>query len=196
MTTTGYATLAQLKRMRNIADDQSDELLTLALGAATSAIDKITGRSFGGADASATARTYTTRGRIVTDLDGDRLLVDDIATDTGLTVGVGDGVTFTPVTDYLTGPDNAAVLGRPITSLRRDRGAWIDSQVQVAAVWGWPAVPDDIALATLLLASRLYLRRNTPEGVATSTDWGPMRLTGTDPDVQRLIAPYVLPGFA
>lgn len=57
-------------------------------------------------------------------------------------------------------------------------------------------IPEDVAYACLLLASRLLARRNSPEGALGSLDGVTADVGDTDPDVSRLIAPYVEPGVA
>ncbi|GGN40529.1 hypothetical protein FHR83_007016 [Actinoplanes campanulatus] len=194
-----YATLAELKGARKIplSDTADDAALNKALTRASRAIDDRTGRRFW-LDGSATARTGATRGRVVRDDgDGELLLVDDIASTTGLIVELGDGSAWTAVTDYFTEPDNALADSRAITGLRRDRGLWCTSRRwRITALWGWPAVPDPIAEATLLLANRRFMRRDSPEGVAGWANEGPVRVSRFDPDIEDLVSPYVLPGFA
>ena len=41
--------------------------------------------------------------------------------------------------------------------------------------------------AIVLLASRLYKRRNSPEGVAGWSDLGVVRIMAQDPDIERLL---------
>ena len=96
----------------------------------------------------------------------------------------------------LAGPDNAFTLGMPVTELLSGWGGWPGLRVRVTARWGWPVVPRDVSMATLLLANRLYLRKDSPEGVAGSSEWGAVRLSRWDPDVEALISPYIMPGFA
>jgi hypothetical protein len=49
----------------------------------------------------------------------------------------------------------------------------------------------EVQEAVLLLASRLYKRRQSPEGVAGWEDMGAVRVTSRDPDIERLIEQYV-----
>lgn len=190
-----YATLAELKAMRNIVDNADDNLLQSRLTRASRAIDDRTGRRFY-ADGSATARTYRTKGRTVYAVDGELLLVDDISTTTGLIVEIGDGTTWTAVTDYSTEPENAIARGKAIESLRRDLGCWSTSRrVRITADWGWPTVPDPIVEATLLLANRRFMRKNSPEGVFGWAAEGAVRVSRFDSDVEDLVQPYVLEGF-
>lgn len=194
-----YATLAELKNARRISssDTADDAELQKRLTRASRAIDDRAGRRFW-LDGAATARTGATRGQVVRDDgDGELLLVADIASASGLVVELGDGTTWTTVTDYFTEPDNALTDGRPITGLRRDRGLWCTSRRwRITAVWGWPEVPAPIAEATLLLANRRFMRRESPEGVSGWNNEGPVRVSRFDPDIEDLVGPYVLPGFA
>lgn len=190
-----YATLAELKAMRDIVDNADDTLLQARLTRASRAIDDRTGRRFY-KDGSVSARTYRTASRIVRDDDGELLLVDDISTATGLIVELGDGTAFTAVTDYFAEPENALVRGRAIESLRRDLGCWsTNRRARITADWGWPAVPDPIVEATLLLANRRFVRKNSPEGVSGWAAEGAVRVSRFDPDIEDLVQPYVLEGF-
>lgn len=57
-------------------------------------------------------------------------------------------------------------------------------------------VPPDLFEATLILTSRLFRRRLSPEGVAGFGDFGAVRVIAKDPDIEMLITPYVSWGFA
>ena len=46
---------------------------------------------------------------------------------------------------------------------------------------------DETQEAILLLASRLYKRRSSPEGVAGWGDLGAIRILASDPDINRLL---------
>jgi len=190
-----YAELSELKDMRDITDNADDDLLQKRLTRASRAIDDRTGRRFY-ADGSVTARTYRTKGRTVYGADGELLLVDDISTTTGLVVEIGDGSAWTVVTDYDPEPENAIARGRAIESLRRVLGCWSCSRkVRITADWGWPAVPDSIVEATLLLANRRFVRRKSPEGVSGWAQEGAVRVSRFDPDIEDLVQPFVLEGF-
>ena len=195
---TNYADLTTLKLALSITDTARDALLNKALDSASRYIEKLAGGRQFFADATTTARTYQTRGRVLGGVDGEALLVDDISSTTGLVVEVGS-TTFTAVTDYEVGPENAIARGYPINSLLRLSGTWsvaLRPRVRVTAKWGWPAVPDDIVQATLIQAARYYKRKDSPEGVMGSAEWGTVRVAKTDPDVQALVQPFILPSFA
>lgn len=194
-----YATLAMLKSALGITDSARDDALNQALASASRSIDRTCGQRFY-LDSVTSQRIYNPARRIYSDASGDTFLVDPIGTITGLIVELGSGSSWTAVTDYETHPDNAIVDGRPITGLLRTSSLWTWSyssrtRLRVTAKWGWPATPDDIKTAALIQASRLFKRKDSPEGVMGSAEWGAIRLSRRDPDVWNLIEPFVLPGF-
>jgi hypothetical protein len=193
-----YVTLDELKSQFGIQpdDDTRDADLNRARASASRSIDKTTGRRFW-LDQAPVQRTFNPRGRIVYNDDGELFLIDDIGSISGLVVQTGSAAAWSAVTDYETSPDNALADGRPITGLLRVLGTWgvTTSRLRVSAQFGWPSVPDDIHEAALILASRLYKRRDSPEGIIGSAEWGVRNLSRRDPDVWNLIEPYIIPGF-
>lgn len=183
-----YATLAELKVKLRITDTADDTELQDKLSSASRRIDRDTGRRFW-VDSSATARTYRATHETL-------LLIDDISTTTGLVVEVGRGSTWTAVdsSGYDLLPENALADGKAIETLERVDACWPlwgSTRVRVTAKWGWPAVPDPIKDACLLLATRLFRRKDSPEGVAGFGDLGVVRLSRYDADYENAIAPYV-----
>ncbi|MGY0060859.1 phage gp6-like head-tail connector protein [Streptomyces sp. LZ34] len=194
---TEYTDLATLKLALNSTDATRDDLLTTAIAAASRGIDRNTGRRFW-LDAAVSLRTYNPQGRTVCGESGELLIVDDIGSAAGLVVATGSvGGAYMPVTDYETQPENALARGEPITGLLRSAGTWGrgTARVQITALWGWPAVPDEIAQATAIQALRLYKRKDSPEGILGSAEWGAVRMGRVDPDVYELTKHFVLPGF-
>ncbi|WP_199444459.1 head-tail connector protein [Umezawaea beigongshangensis] len=195
-----YATLAQLKDQLNIDPDntEDDELLQVALASASGGIDDETGRTFG-VDAEPVARTLRAAGRTLWDASGmHALLVPDISSAADLLVESGSSTgTWSPITGVQFGPDDALVDGWPITELLHPT-MWPAgrTQLRVTARWGWPAVPAKITSACLIWAARLYKRKDSPEGVTASAEWGPVRVSKADPDVKAMIGRFELPGFA
>lgn len=192
-----YGTLDMLRQRigAEASDDSRDDLLTSALGAASRGIDRATGRRFW-LDDSPGQRVYRLDGRVVCQADGDLLLVDDVGSVAGLVVETGSGVSWSALTSYETQPDNALADGRPINGLLRG-GAWggATTRVRVTAQFGWPTVPSEITEAALIQATRLYKRKDSPEGIIGSAEWGVRNLSRRDPDVWALIEPFILPGF-
>jgi hypothetical protein len=60
--------------------------------------------------------------------------------------------------------------------------AWVRDRVYPARF-----EDDEVQEAIVLLASRLYKRRNSPEGVAGFNDLGVVRIVASDPDIGRLL---------
>lgn len=195
-----YASPSELAALVRVGDTLDDAQLALALSTASRAVDLAAGRQFGILSA-VEARTYTAR--------WDRSLyrwvieVDDLMTTVGLIVKVdsltADGSYPSTIDNaYVqTRPTNAVVKGRPWTSLalRPMTPSWVTGEeagFQVTAKWGWTAVPTAIKQATLLQASRLLARRDSPFGIAGSPDAGSeLRLLArVDPDVAVAVAPF------
>jgi hypothetical protein len=63
--------------------------------------------------------------------------------------------------------------------------------VQVTANFGWPSIPEPVTQATIIQASRLFKRYDSPLGVAGFGDMGAIRVSrALDPDVAQLVEPY------
>jgi hypothetical protein len=60
--------------------------------------------------------------------------------------------------------------------------AWVRERVKAELL-----EDDETQEAIVLLASRLYKRRNSPEGVAGWGDLGMIRIVASDPDIARLL---------
>ena len=171
-------------------DPTRDPLLDIALSGAARAIYRRTGKRRFDQDSTPTSKIIETRGRTVWDrhLCRHRLLLPDIATATGLLVQDEAGTTTYPVDiQYPDSPDE------PITSVAMYAFPW---RVKVTATFGWPNVPDDIVQAHLLQAMRYYRRKDSPEGIAGSAEWGLVRVPRVDPDVEEMISDYCYPAVA
>ena len=84
----------------------------------------------------------------------------------------------------------------PRNIIRRLNGAkfsiWPDETITVHAKWGCPVVPEPVKQATTIIATRLYKRKDSPEGVAGFGEFGVVRIKATDPDVANMLDPYAL----
>lgn len=194
-----YTDLTTVKSaLGKLTADDRDDLITAAIRAASRLIDNMTNRRFY-ADVTASARTYRTYGTTycVDGGLGTGFPIDDLATDVGLIVEGGRiNGTYTTLgsTLYSTGPDNAAVRGLPITELIADPSFLVtNTAVRITGRWGWPQVPPEVQHAAQLLAARLYRRKDSPQGVIASADWGAVRVSRTDPDVAALLAHLMIP---
>jgi hypothetical protein len=186
---TDYVSVDDLKAQLRITDTADDALLALVITSASRAVDQFTNRRFGLVPA-AIARVFTSYGE-------DVLKIDDTMTTTGLVVKTdtdADGTYATTLvlgTDFDMYPANAAAEGMPWTGiqLRASSAAFFPSVragIQVTASWGWTAIPSVVEIATLIQASRFFVRRDSAYGVAGSPDLGnELRLqSALDPDVQ------------
>jgi hypothetical protein len=195
MATTEYTDLATVKdSLGKTSVDDRDDLIEQAIRSASRMIDDRAGRRFW-VDDTVSARRLPLKHAHLDD-DGElHIGVPDIATATGLIVETGGPATWTTVTTgtYYTDPDTAPGDGRPITDLYGAAG-WLPAtgRIRVTAKWGWPSVPYAVVQATVLLASRLYRRRDSPQGVLGNAEWGAVRVSRLDPDVEALVWPFVL----
>ena len=132
----------------------------------------------------------------------DMCWIDDAVTVTGVALDLDqDGVYEQALvlgTDYVLKPDNAAARGLPYVQIQMLHGSAYsmthqDSGVQVTGTWGYSVTaPDPIQEACYIQSYRQYLRNATPFGIAGSGEMGVMTaITKLDPDVARLIAPYI-----
>lgn len=64
-----------------------------------------------------------------------------------------------------------------------------DDQLEQDTTYYDEIVPDNLREATKMLTSRLFRRRLSPEGVAGFGDFGAVRVTRVDPDIEALITP-------
>jgi hypothetical protein len=191
--TNGYATLAQVKSALRISDAIDDSILEMAVEAASRAIDGHAARYF---YSSGTAtRLYAADDSFV-------VQTDDIAGTAIVlqTSSAGDGIfdtTFAPI-DYQLEPLNGNVDGLPVpfTRIRAVENYLFPVEVEqalvkVTAVFGWASVPIAITQATIIQASRIYKRLESPLGVAGFGELGAISVTrDLDPDVAQLVAPY------
>lgn len=201
--TNGYCTLAQVKAALRISDTTDDTLLETAVESASRLIDGYCNRSF--YNQGSATRVYTAR-------DPYFCMVDDFTTvyslkTSVLSPGVFEvswnlpGGTATPV-DVQLEPLNAVIEA---TSWSYDRlravGRYFfptlttnygqQALVQLSANFGWSAVPKVVEQATIIQASRLFKRLDSPLGVAGFGDMGVMRISrAIDPDVAMLVDPY------
>lgn len=191
--TNGYASLNETKSALRITDSVDDSLLEMAIESASRLIDGYAGRQF---FSSGTATRYYTA-------DDDFVCeIDDISSSniTLVTAMDADAVfdTTWATTDYQLEPLNAVLDGQawPYTRIRAV-GDYLwpisggEALVKLTAVFGWPAVPIAIKQATIIQASRIFKRLDSPLGVAGFGDLGVMRVSSSlDPDVAQLVAPY------
>jgi hypothetical protein len=195
--TNPYASLVQVKAALRITDSVDDALLEMATESASRQIDSHCERVF-----------YSSSDtRVFSPLDSYVCQIDDLATLTTLkTSSMGDGVfdiTWSNSTDYQLEPLNGVAGGidTPYTQIRAV-GDYLfptyreEATVQVTGTFGFSAIPIAITQATVILASRLYKRLDSPLGVLGFGDLGVVRVSKLDPDIASLVEPYRKMKFA
>jgi hypothetical protein len=188
-----YCTPAELKSRSGITDTLDDAEILAACEATARWIDNYCNRVFWRA---ASTRTYTADAV-------DCCYIDDLVSATSVaTDDDGDGTyeTVWAASGYQLLPVNPAVLGetRPYTQIRavgtygfptgRPALERVD-RVQVAGVWGWPAVPDAVKHAATVMSGDLLKLGGMAFGVAGYGDYGPVRARA-NPIVVSLLDPY------
>ena len=196
----GYATRNQVKAALRIgtADTIDDDLIDNCVGAASRLIDGYCNRRFW--------QTGTAEARVYQAEDSFYCSIDDIA-GTALTLKTStqaDG-TFDlqwSRSDYQLEPLNGNLDGLTWSYDKiRAVGDYLfptvnanygeQALVQVTAVFGWPAVPEPVTQATIIQASRIFKRYDSPLGVAGFGDLGAIRVSRfLDPDMAQLVEPY------
>ena len=198
--TNGYATRNQVKAALRIgtADTLDDDLIDNCVGAASRLIDGYCNRRFW--------QSGTAEARVFQAEDSFYCSIDDIA-GTALTLRSStqaDG-TFDltwKVSDYQLEPLNGNLDGLTWSYDKiRAVGDYLfptvnanygeQALVQVTAIFGWPSVPEPVTQATIIQASRIFKRYDSPLGVAGFGDLGAIRVSRyLDPDMAQLVEPY------
>lgn len=196
----GYATRNQVKAALRIgtADTIDDDLIDNCVGAASRLIDGYCNRRFW--------QSGTAEARVFQAEDSFYCSIDDIA-GTAITLktsSFADGnfdVTWT-ASDYQLEPLNGNLDGLTWSYDKiRAVGDYLfptvnanygeQALVQVTAIFGWPAIPEPVTQATIIQASRIFKRYDSPLGVAGFGDLGAIRVSRyLDPDMAQLVEPY------
>jgi len=193
--TNGYCTLADVKAALRISDTVDDALLENSVNAASRMIDQYCNRYFYSGSVGE-IRYYKAN-------DGFTCWIDDAISVSELKTSSTDPLIYDTTwaaEDYQLLPANRIANGAyyPITGLSATDNylfpVWADiALVKVTGQFGWNAIPDSIKFATIIQASRLFKRLESPLGVAGVSDIGIMRVgANIDGDVAQLINPFRL----
>jgi hypothetical protein len=185
--TNGYCTLAELKASLDITDTIDDGILERAITSASRTIDRYCARNFYKVTAT---RLYSPRDSYICD-------IDDLVSLTSLKTTDDDTQTFDltwSASDYQLEPLNGVVDGMPTPYTRiRAIGDYTfqtldgEASVRVQGVFGFDTIPDEVSYATIIQASKLYKRKDSPLGVI-SGEYGAMRVgVRLDPQVTELV---------
>ena len=190
--TNGYTTLEDVKAALNIDDLVEDYAIEAAITTASRQIDDYCGRFFyqSGTLLVPAVRYYTPVSAYV-------LPVDDFVSIAEIAVDGNFNQTYTTVwsaTDSMFEPVNNPARGWPRTRILAV-GRFIFAQTlpqsaRIKGIFGWSEVPSEVSTAAKIQASRLFLRNQSPFGIAGSTDIGTVRLAAKlDADVEALLRP-------
>ena len=193
--TNGYCTLAELKAALKITDNLDDTLLETSINSGSRMIDQYCNRFFYSGSAGEV--------RYFTPNDSITCWIDDCQTITEVKTASVDPTVFDTTwasSDYQVNPRNGLANGgySPITYITAIDNYLFPTYgeqalVKVTGTFGWSAVPDAIKFATIIQASRLFKRLESPLGVAGVSDIGIMRVgSNIDGDVAQLINPFRL----
>ena len=190
--TNGYVTLNEVKDALNLEDSIDNAALEMAIATASRQIDDYCGRFFykDGTEVAPATRYYTPTDYWILPTD-DFVSISQIATDDNFdrlygTVWTTDDSMFEPVNNPSRGWPMSRILAV---------GAYVfpwnlPQSVRVRGVFGWSTVPYEVKTAAKIQASRLFLRNQSPFGIAGNTDLGTVRLAAKlDADVEALLRP-------
>lgn len=190
-----YCTLAQVKDDQALKQSgtSNDGIIELTINAVSRAIENYCGRRF----------YPVTEIRYYTSEMSDMIFVDDIATDSGLTLATdndGDRTyeTAWASTDYDLLPANAVLEGQPynmISIAPQGKNVFPGTKkgVKITASFGFPAIPHPVNRACVMQTIRIFQRYKTMLGVSSATAFGTLtvQVPAFDSDVCMLLDPYV-----
>lgn len=196
-----YATTSELENRLhgegevNLSVAFDTDELQAALDTASSGINGVCGRQFNKTTTASPRRFYPdTCGRVE---------VADFHTTTGLiietdTADDGSFATVWDAADYELMPLDGIVddepgwpyneiiaMGAREFSLTARRAS-----VRVTAQWGWASIPDPVHTACLIAAVEIWKLKDTPFGVAGTSEWGTIRVR-ENPFVMKMLNRYI-----
>ena len=215
--THAYVSLSQVKNANgfNIGNDNTfDSALTDVINAVSREVEWLCNQRFWVNVADET--------RYFSPSQNDQCLVNDLVSITSLATDTNLDRTYATVwatTDYDLYPYDASFLNepywrvdctpngnnhfnaRPYSNLYRT--PYYSTQgnqkfVQIVGKFGWPAVPAQVQQATLLWCLKTWGRQATPLGIFSMSNLGqiqmpfPVQVPAIDPEIQSLLAPYIL----
>jgi hypothetical protein len=189
-----YTNLTDVKNGLQIDDINDDTAIEAAILAASRMIDDYCQRSFyqEGTLAAPVTKYYTP-------LSPWYLEIDDLLQPTEVASRANQSGPFTQIwnldTDIMYEPVNNPETGKPVTRLLAIQTYvfpyFFPQTVKITGVWGFKEIPYEVELACKIQASRLFIRKQSPFGIAGSVELGTVRLNSRlDPDVEILLKTY------
>lgn len=203
--TNGYLTTAEARTYAGLSDLADTELLDDVVTAVSRAIDNACQRTF--FQQVAQARTFVTQSAAMLTLGAfnDLISITTLKFDRD-----GDGVFEETISASNFGLlDSDFPETGPYTAIELYNQTWYPvpggtagtgrtKLTQVTGTWGWPAVPAQVKQACRLQVARVMKRQESPLGVAGFGEFGVVRVSRLDPDIDAMLQPYKLlsPGLA
>lgn len=194
---TVYCTLADLKNALQIEDSNDDTALQAAILTASRQIDEYTQRFFyqEGTQAMPSVRYYTAYSPWYVETD-DIVQITELACDPDFDQSYSQvwNTTTAPL-DVMYEPVNNPQKGWPWTRILAI-GSYVfpyffPQTVRVSGIFGFPEVPYEVEMACKIQAARLFVRKQSPFGIAGSIELGTVRLNSRlDPDVEMLLKTF------
>ena len=194
---TVYTTLADVKNALQIEDTLDDTAIQAAILTASRQIDEYCQRFFyqEGTQASPATRYYTAYSPWYVETD-DIVQITQLACDPDFDQSYSQvwNTTSAPL-DVMYEPVNNPNKGWPWTRILAI-GSYVfpyffPQTVRVQGIFGFPEVPYEVELACKIQASRLFVRKQSPFGIAGSVELGTVRLNSRlDPDVEMLLKTF------
>ena len=203
--TNGYLTTAEARTYAGLSDLADTELLDDVVTAVSRAIVNACQRTF--FQQAAQARTFVTQSAAMLTLGA----FNDLVSITTLKFDRdGDGVFEETISATNFGLlDSDFPETGPYTAVELYNQTWFPvpggtagtgrtKLTQVTGTWGWPAVPAQVKQACRLQVARVMKRQESPLGVAGFGEFGVVRVSRLDPDIDAMLQPYKLlsPGIA
>lgn len=198
MASTDYVTSAELKAYLGLTQTGNDAQIADAITTASREVDGHCRRRFY-TDATATARVFHR-------VDNHSARIDDcvVGSITSVQLDTGTDQTWSRTlasNEWMAYPLNGVGDSGepwPVTKIRTAGQLLIPVDetsnlptVKVTARWGWPAVPQPVKQAALILAAEIYKLREAPFGIAGFDQYGAVRIRAL-PQVERLLDVYTL----
>lgn len=192
-----YATAEELKQRLGGKTVEYNGQLDDAVSTASRWIDTYCERTFGKDETDAT-RKFKADSPACLELPSfaDIVSVTTLATDAD---GDGDFETVWDAADYELDADEAhGPEPRPYTRIRAIGARSFPViygprarryRVQITGIFGWPAVPDPVRQACLIMASELFRLKDAPLGIAEYSEMGLARAR-SNPQALILLGPY------
>ena len=194
--TTAYTTLADVKNGLQIEDILDDTAIEAAILTASRQIDEYCQRFFykEGTIASPSVRYYTATSPWILEID-DLVSLSAVNTDTGFDTPLQYAQSWNIASDIMLEPVNNDKKGWPYTRLLAvGQYVWpyfFPQTCKITGVFGFPEIPYEVQLACKIQASRLFVRKQSPFGIAGSVELGTVRLNSRlDPDVEMLLKTF------